>query len=137
MPDPIQSPQNVQNAKWTDSTFTDVCLGDSRFDNVSLVRAKLHNVNLTDAEVSFFQLGGAKFTVGGSHPNYHQKPISFEECQLVATRFRDCDLSQTTIDNCNIEGMRIEGILVSDLLAAYRIMTKTALKLNEPVTLCD
>ena len=85
-----------------------------------MVRAKLHNVNLSDLQVSYFQMGGAKFTVGGSHPDHGQKPITFEKCQLVATSFRDCDLSEVLIDHCKLDGMRIDGALLTDLLAAYR-----------------
>jgi uncharacterized protein YjbI with pentapeptide repeats len=110
----------AEHVALTGTSFRDVCLGDAEFDNVSFVRAKLHNVNLSDVQISYFQMGGAKFTVGGSHPDYGQKPISFEKCQLVATSFRDCDLTQTSIEGCKLDGMRIDGILVTDLLAAYR-----------------
>jgi uncharacterized protein YjbI with pentapeptide repeats len=108
------------HAKLTGSRFEDVCLGDAEFDNVSLAKATLHNVNLSDMNVSYFQMGGTKFTVGGSHPNRNQKPIVFEKCELVGTYFKDCDLSNTSIESCNIEGMTIDGIQVSELLALKR-----------------
>lgn len=110
----------AEHVALTGTSFCDVCLGDAGFDNVSLVRAKLHNVNLSDIQVSYFQMGGAKFSAGGSHPDYGQKPIAFEKCQLVATVFRECDLSQTSIEGCKLEGMRIDGVLVTDLIAAHR-----------------
>jgi uncharacterized protein YjbI with pentapeptide repeats len=105
------------HAKLTGSRFEDVCLGEAQFDNVSLAKATLHNVNLSDMNVSCFQMGGARFTTGGSHPKRNQKPISFENCELVGTTFKGCDLSNTSIENCNVEGMTINGIRISELLA--------------------
>jgi uncharacterized protein YjbI with pentapeptide repeats len=110
----------AEHVALTGSSFQDVCVGDGEFENVSLVRAKLHNVNLSDVHVSYFQMGGATFTVGGSDPGRGQKPISFEHCQLVGASFRDCDLSEVRIDHCKLDGIRIDGVLVTDLMAAYR-----------------
>jgi uncharacterized protein YjbI with pentapeptide repeats len=37
------------NAKLTESTFTDVCLGGAKFDDVNMGAATFHNVNLSGA----------------------------------------------------------------------------------------
>jgi uncharacterized protein YjbI with pentapeptide repeats len=105
------------HAKLTGSRFEDVCLGESQFDNVSLAKATLHNVNLSDMSVSDFQMGGARFSTGGSHPGRNQKPVTFENCELVGTTFKGCDLSNTSMEDCNVEGMTINGIRISELLA--------------------
>ena len=112
--------QLALHATLTGSRFEDVCLGDAEFDNVSLVRAKLSKVNLSDIRVSYFQMGGATFVTGGSHPDRGQKPITFQTCEMVATRFENCDLSNTKITGCKIEGMTIDGVLVTDRLEAFK-----------------
>lgn len=117
------------HAKLTGSRFEDVCLGDAEFDNVSLVRAKLHNINLSDITVTAAQMGGAKFKHIGPPPDKdgkqdRQRPVTFEEMMLCDSTFRRVDLSNVAIVECNTEGMTIDGILVKDLIAAYKDQKK-------------
>ena len=50
------------NAKLTESTFTDVCLGGAKFDDVNLGAAAFHNVNLTGARFDDVNLSGVAVT---------------------------------------------------------------------------
>ncbi|HYO10175.1 MAG TPA: pentapeptide repeat-containing protein [Tepidisphaeraceae bacterium] len=50
------------NAKLTDTTFTDCCLGGARFDDVNLAAAAFRNVNLTGARFDDVNLSGAAVT---------------------------------------------------------------------------
>lgn len=70
--------------KLTDSTFTNVCLGNAVFDDVNLSKARFHNINMS------------------------------------GTTFDDINFSGAQITNANYEGMTIDGILVTELLKAYR-----------------
>lgn len=113
------------HATLTGSRFEDVCLGDAEFDNVSLVRATFFNINLSDVSISAAQMGGAKFKHIGCPPDKdgkqdRQRPVTFEEMTLCDSTFRKVDLSHVTIEDCDTTGMTIDGILVQDLLAAYR-----------------
>jgi len=113
------------HAKLTGSRFEDVCLGDAEFDNVSLVKAKFHNVNLSDISVTAAQIGGAKFRHIGPPPDKdgkqaHQRPVTFEEAMLCDSTFRKVDMSNVKIIDCNIQGMTIDGVLVTDLLKEYQ-----------------
>jgi uncharacterized protein YjbI with pentapeptide repeats len=113
------------HAKLTGSRFEDVCLGDAEFDNVSLVRAKFHNINMSDISVSAAQMGGAMFKHIGPPPDKNgrqerQRPVTFEEMMLCDSTFRKVDLSHVTVVDCNTEGMTIDGVLVADLIAAYK-----------------
>jgi uncharacterized protein YjbI with pentapeptide repeats len=119
----IQSGKHLAlHAKMTGSRFEDVCLGDAEFDNVSLVRAKLHNINLSDITVTAAQIGGATFKHIGLPPGLpgKQRPLRFEEVDLNGTTILNCDLSGVKIKKCNTEGMMIDGVLVTDLIAAYK-----------------
>lgn len=116
----------AQHAKLTGSRFEDVCLGDAEFDNVSLVRAKLHNINLSDITVTAAQIGGATFKHIGLPPGSvgKQRPLKFEEADLNGTTILNCDLSGMKIEKCNTQGMTIDGVLVTDLIAAFKQQKK-------------
>lgn len=44
---------------------------------------------------------------------------AFENVALRVARLRNVDLSQVTIDDAKVEGMRIHGVAVSELFRAY------------------
>jgi uncharacterized protein YjbI with pentapeptide repeats len=67
---------------------------DSHFANAKLVKCRFQNVNFSQS----------KFT-----------DVDFSEVS-----FADVNLMNAAITNANLLGMRINGILVSDLLAAYQ-----------------
>lgn len=113
------------HANLTGSRFEDVCLSDAEFDNVNLGKAKFHNVNLSDISVTAVQIGGAKFRHVGPPPDKdgkqaRQRPVTFEEAMLCDSTFRKVDMSNVKIIDCNIQGMTIDGVLVTDLLKEYQ-----------------
>jgi len=63
--------------------------------NSNLERSQFEDVNLSAAELTDVNLRGAAFT--------------------------NVNFSNVSIRDANLEGMRIEGVLVSDLFAAYRL----------------
>ena len=102
--------------------FDDVNLSKSHFNNINMSKVVFHGINMSDIEISFAELSGAKFKHISAPTNSKQKqrPISFEDVDLNSSKYYKCDLSNSTIDSCNIEGMKINGIAVSDMLKAYR-----------------
>lgn len=97
------------------------------FEDVSLVGTKITNANLSNIEIDGVQMGGALFHNIGIpregdvfyNPDTAGKPIQFENCELVSSKFINCDLSNVEIIDCTLHGIRINGILVEDLLKAY------------------
>jgi len=114
------------HARLTGSRFEDVCLGGAEFDNVNLAGARFHNINLSDITVTAAQIGGATFRHIGlpTEAEGKQRPLLFDEADLNGTRFVSCDLSGVEVSGCKTVGMKIDGILVSDMLAALRLQTK-------------
>ena len=112
----------ADNANLAGSTFHNVNLSDALFDNVNMTHVRFHNINLSDIDVSAVQIGGAHFKHFGLPPGSpgKQRPLSFEEGDLNSSTFSRCDLSNVKLTDCNLEGMTIDGILVTDLLAAYK-----------------
>ena len=100
-------------------------LASSVFDDVNLSEARFHNINFSDVEFTAAQIGGTTFRhIGppqdrdGHQPR--QRPVTFDEAILCDSLFRKVDLSNVRIVDCNVAGMTIDGILVSELLELYR-----------------
>ena len=112
----------AEHADISGSRFHDVNLAQAEFDDVNMTQVRFHNINMSDITVSAVQMGGAKFRHIGLPPGSKEKqrPLSFEEADLNGTTISKCDLSNVKIENCNCEGMTIDGVLVTELLAAYK-----------------
>ncbi len=110
------------------SKFTMVCMDGAFFDDISAKKIKIKNANLSDLEIEGAQLGGAYIHHIGMPPEGHpmhnpdikQRPLRFENCDLNGSTITNCNLSRITISDCNTSGMKINGILVDDLLKAYQ-----------------
>jgi uncharacterized protein YjbI with pentapeptide repeats len=73
-----------------------------------------NNVNLSDSVFHNTKLSGAKFD------DVNLRGAEFHNVALTGASIRDACLGEFTIEDANYEGMRIEGILVTDLLRVYR-----------------
>jgi uncharacterized protein YjbI with pentapeptide repeats len=107
------------------SVFRDVDLSGSEFENANMSKSRLHDIDLRDISISAANLGGAHFKHLGPAPDKNgkqerQKPVTFEEAMLGDSTFNKVDLSNVKITNCNVRGMTIDGVLVTDLIAAYK-----------------
>lgn len=76
----------------------------SRFKNVRLAGAAFANVDLS----------------GSTFDDVNASSVTFSNADLKAARFTNVDFDYVEISDSRIAGMRIEGILLSDLIAAYR-----------------
>lgn len=117
------SKMTVKRENIADSEFEDVNLQGARFTNINLSKSRFHDINFSDVQFSAAQLGGTVFKHIGlphGHQNERQRPVTFEEATLCDSVFRKVDLSNARIIDCNIEGLTIDGVLVSELLKAHR-----------------
>jgi uncharacterized protein YjbI with pentapeptide repeats len=107
------------------SVFRDVNLAGSEFENVNMSKTRMHDINLSDLSVSAANLGGAHFKHLGPAPDGNgkqerQKAVTFEEAMLCDSTFKKVDLSNVKIIDCDVRGMTIDGVLVTDLIAAHK-----------------
>jgi uncharacterized protein YjbI with pentapeptide repeats len=121
--------QFAEHANLAGSVFNDVNLAGAVFENVNLSNTKMHDINLSDLDLSAAQIGGAKFKHIGLPPDKQgkqerQRPVTFEEATLCDSTFRKVDLSNVKIIDCDVTGMTIDGVLVSDLIAAHKNQKK-------------
>jgi uncharacterized protein YjbI with pentapeptide repeats len=102
------------------SRFDDVNMSKSEFRDVNLSGSQFHDINFSDVSFSAAQLGGTTFKHVGPPDGSRQRPVTFEEMTLCDSVFRKVDLSNVKLISCNIQGMTVDGILMSDLLDAHK-----------------
>ena len=96
----------------------DVVIGRSdaaglRIDDVNMSGLVLHNVGLAGARIENANLGGAQLR------DVSLAGASIAMANLTGMSIKEADLSGVNIENCTTTGMRIDGVAVSDLVAAY------------------
>jgi uncharacterized protein YjbI with pentapeptide repeats len=116
---------DIKKAVITGSELETVNMSGSHFTDINLSKSRFINVNFSDVYFAAAQIGGTHFKHIGPPPDKdgkqeRQRPVIFEEGMLCDSTFRKMDLSNAQIIDCDIEGMKIDGVLVTDLLAAYK-----------------
>ena len=101
--------------------FQQANLGQAKFEDINLSGATFNDINFSDVVFSRAQLGGTVFKQLGLPPGSPEKQrgIRFEDADMNDSVFKDSNLQSARMEQCNTTGMTIDGILVSDLLAAY------------------
>jgi uncharacterized protein YjbI with pentapeptide repeats len=118
---------NARHACFDYSRFVATGAENMYFENVSLAGTKITDANLSKLEIDGAQMGGAYIhnigipKEGALHynPDTAKLPIKFENCELNGSVISKCSLKNVEIVDCDIEGLKINGILVKDLLEAY------------------
>ena len=117
-------PLTVDKQEIAGSTFQCSDLSQTHFVNCKMAGAVLEDVNFSDAVVKYAQFGGATFSFIGLGPDApkdaKQRPVCFETFDLNSSTFRKGDLSNVQISECRTDGMRIDGVLVTDMIEAYK-----------------
>ncbi|TET46027.1 pentapeptide repeat-containing protein [candidate division TA06 bacterium] len=116
------------NLNMSNSHFHNINLSDTNFDDINMSKVTFHNINMSDGTLDCINMGGVKFIHIGPAPDEdgkqeRQRPITFEEMMLCDSKFNKVDMSGVEIKECNIEGMKIDGILVSEMIKAYKKQT--------------
>lgn len=93
--------------------FENCLMSDADFYNMNLEKACFNNSNLSGSLFTDCNLSGSKFT------NLNLTDTLLSNLRLTGSQIFGCDLSNVDIRHCNTEGLRIEGILLEDLLVAY------------------
>jgi len=112
----------VKHDDIAESEFEDLNMSRTRFENINMSGAKFHDINFSDAKFDGAQIGGSAFRHIGvpSGGRDKQRPVTFEEGALTGSTFRKMDMTDVKLVGCTMEGMTIDGILVTDLLKAYK-----------------
>ena len=86
----------------------------SKTENADLGGAEFINTNLRGAQFRDVNLEGAQFV------DINLKGATFEDIAFTGTVIRNANCSHVSIEDACYEGMRIDGILVTELLSVFR-----------------
>lgn len=122
---PKADQQKAEPTNMAGFRFRDVNLSGADFEKVNLSNARFHDVNLSNLTMTAAQMGGAVFKHIGPPPDAagkqeRQRPVRFEEMMLCDSIFQKVDLSNVRVTECDLTGMTVDGVLLTDLIAAYQ-----------------
>lgn len=112
------------NDNMAGASFRDVNLASSTIEDVNLSGTRIQHANLTGIQIDHVHLMGTQFRnvvlpregEPNHDPQQNYAPVIFENCALPNALFTKSDLSNVEITGCNIKGLRINGVLVEELL---------------------
>lgn len=84
--------------------ITPLPCGTYKADNANLTGSEFHNVNLS----------------GSKYNDVNLRDTMFENVAFTRAKVRNACVGGVTIEDASYTGMRIEGILVTELLRVYR-----------------
>jgi uncharacterized protein YjbI with pentapeptide repeats len=116
----MSEPYQVENKDIAGSQFRHANMSGAVFEDVDLGGAKFFNVNLRDAEIGAVDFGGASFSCMNTGEDRPRKPVVFNSIELDNCTFQDSHFRNTKLVNCDLTGMTIDGVAVTDMLEAYR-----------------
>src|SRR5580700_2690634 len=101
---------NLEGSEFTKGTLRNshlknIMMSGTVIDDVNASNLKIINANLSDLEIEGAQLGGAYIHNIGMPPKDH--PLYVEGASMRPVKFDDCDLTQSTIRNCNLSRVEI------------------------------
>jgi len=119
MEDCVPKQISVQREDISGARFEDVNMSRSDFRNVNLAGSHFHDIHFSD--VSFHGCSNLRNILKriGPPDDTRQRPVTFEG-MLCNSIFRKVDLSNVELIGCNIQGMTVDGVLISDLQDADR-----------------
>lgn len=121
----------ISMACYKGSKWDGVDMRDSHLTHVNFVGSTFNHIYFSNVLIDGLQWGGSVFknimrpsaekshltAEPGTQDWVNVEPVQFIQCDLSTATFVDCNLSHMEISNCNLEGARINGILISELLA--------------------
>lgn len=116
---------SVKHEDISGSEFENLNMAGAQFTNINLSRSRFHDINFSDVHFGAAQIGGTTFKHIGPPPDKdgrqdRQRPVTFEEGMLCDSVFERMDMTNVTIVDCDVAGMTIDGILVTDLLEEWK-----------------
>lgn len=123
----------VHMACFKNAEFRGVDMRNTSLEHVNFVNSNWRHIYFSNVHVDMAQWGGTVFEnikrpdaaasnldeEAGTEGWINVEPVTFLNSDLSTAVFDNCDLIDVDIRNCRTDGMRINGILVQDLLEHY------------------
>ena len=108
---------SISNSNLENSRFSNCNLSHSKFQNINFRHTLIADLNLSDSRFSLVTLGGVTFS--DTNLGDENEPLLVERCDLTGSTLIDSNLTNVTIIDCELAGMKINNIPIEDLLKAY------------------
>ncbi|WNR46201.1 pentapeptide repeat-containing protein [Paenibacillus roseipurpureus] len=108
------SKTKVNNANLSEMALNNVNASGWRLTDINLSQSCIQNANMSDMKIEHIHLMGTEFSNiilpvegdGNYNPEGDYRPILFKNCNLTNMEIIDCDIT----------GLKINGILIEELL---------------------
>ncbi|MBN1040274.1 GNAT family N-acetyltransferase [Clostridium botulinum] len=119
---------NMSNAKFSNmnlsgNIYANSNLSESRFTNTNMSCTTFGDSNMSDIEICHASLSGSYIHDINLNLDKENCSIIIERCELTNSKIIDSNLQNLRIEDCNIQGMVINGIKVIDMIEAYKKYT--------------
>jgi hypothetical protein len=114
----------VENIDISGSELRNVKMSKTVFEDIDFSGAKFFNINLRDAEIGAVDFGGASFSCMNTGEDHPRKPVVFNSIELDDCTIQNCYFRNTKLVKCDLTGMTIDGVLVTDMIKVYKTATK-------------
>ncbi|TDQ36620.1 GNAT family N-acetyltransferase [Aureibacillus halotolerans] len=116
---------NLQGAHYTNMNMSHVVyqnsnLSHNRYTNTNMSHSVFGDSNMNATEICHVSMAGAYLHDIKLGTGKDKIPLVMERCELMGSSILDSNLQNLSIVNCNLEGMTIDGIHVSELLEVYK-----------------
>lgn len=126
--------EEIHMVCFKESDFHGIDMRSTKIAHTNFVKSKWEHIYFSDVHVNFIQMGGTVFE-NVIRPNAEMsqlseepgtdgwvniEPVVFKNSDLSTARFEKSNLSNVEIKDCIIEGLSIDGILLTDLLEHYK-----------------
>ncbi|MHC4558007.1 MAG: pentapeptide repeat-containing protein [Planctomycetota bacterium] len=112
----------VEHEDIKDSEFRHVNMSGTVFEDVDLSGARFFNINLRGADIGAIDFGGASFSCMNTGEDHPRRPVVFNSIELDDCTIQNSFFRNTKLVNCDLTGMTIDGVLVIDMVKAYKKM---------------
>lgn len=126
--------EEVNKVCFKEASFNDVDMRDTSFAHTNFVNSKWEHIYFSGVTINMIQMGGTIFEnivrpkaekshlLGepGTGNWVNVEPVMFKNSDLSTAIFDSCNLTNVELKNCNIDGLRIDGILIKDLIEKYK-----------------
>ena len=123
MTDQIQ----VRGKDLSGSRFVGCDMSSTVFDDLDLTDAVFHNICLRGAQISAIDFGGASFSCMNTGEDRPRIPVTFKNMEFEDCTFEKCSFEGVKRVSADVTGMRIEGVLVSEMVEVYNKAKRRAL----------
>jgi uncharacterized protein YjbI with pentapeptide repeats len=90
-------------------TYAD--LSNCHFKDMNMRDGKISDANLRRLTIDGVNISGLTVRNAGA-----EVPVVFDNVKIANSTFTGCDLTNVNLDSCKIEGLRINGVLIEELL---------------------